>query len=105
VKFVILPAAREDNLRQYEYSLSEADDEAVAAKFLVSIEFAIAQICRSPGIGAPKVLINLKLVTLRSWPVRGFTEIRVYYLVLEKKLQVIRVLHSKRDINSILEVD
>jgi toxin ParE1/3/4 len=104
VKFVIRPAAREDILRQYEYYLSEAN-ETVAARFLNAVEFAIGQVCGSSGIGAQKILANSKLAGLRSWPVRGFSEIRVYYLVLEKKVRVVRVLHGKRDIDSILEVD
>jgi plasmid stabilization system protein ParE len=60
VKFVIRPAAREDILRQYEYYLIEADDE-VAVRFLIAVQSTIARVCGQPGIGAPKVLRNLKL--------------------------------------------
>jgi plasmid stabilization system protein ParE len=70
-----------------------------------AVQSAIAQVCRHPEIGAPKVLKNLKLAGLRSWPVRGFSDIRVYYLVSEKILRVVRVLHGKRDINPMLEIE
>jgi toxin ParE1/3/4 len=105
VKFVIRPTAREDILRQYQYYLIEADDEMVAARFLNAVESTIAQVCRQPGIGAPKALRNLKLAGLRSSPIKGFSSIRVYYLVSEKTLRVVRVLHGKRDIDPVLEVE
>jgi toxin ParE1/3/4 len=105
VKFVIRPAAREDILRQYEYYLIEADDEHVVARFLSAVESTVARVCRQPGVGAPKMLRNLKLAGLRSSPVRGFSDIRVYYLVSEKLLRVVRVLHGKRDIDPMLEAE
>jgi toxin ParE1/3/4 len=98
-------SAREDILRQYEYYLSEADDELVAARFLSAVESAIERVCRQPGIGAPKALRNLKLAGLRSSPVGGFSDIRVYYLVSEQVLRVVRVLHGKRDIDPLLETE
>lgn len=39
---------------------------------------------------------------LRRWPVKGFDEYWVYYLVRPEALTVIRVLHSKRDNDGIL---
>jgi toxin ParE1/3/4 len=103
VKFVIRPTAREDILRQYRYYLIEADEELVAARFLAAIEAAITRVCKHPGIGAPKELRNRRLAGLRSCPVKGFAEMRVYYLVSEELLRVVRVLHGKRDINPLLE--
>jgi toxin ParE1/3/4 len=105
VKFVIRPAAREDILRQYQYYLSEAGNERVAARFLSAAESAIAQVCRQPGIGVPKGLRNVKLAGLLSWPVRGFSDVRVYYLVSEQAVGVVRVLHGKRDIDPMLEAE
>jgi len=40
---------------------------------------------------------------LRSWPVKDFSAIRVYYLTSEKMLRIVRVLHGQRDINPMLE--
>jgi hypothetical protein len=40
---------------------------------------------------------------LRSWPVAGFEAIRIYYLADVDAIHVIRVLHGKRDVNSVLE--
>jgi toxin ParE1/3/4 len=54
-------------------------------------------------MGSPKAFSNPALAGLRSWPVRGFPVIRIYYLVTEKSLQIVRVLHGKRDIHTLLE--
>ena len=103
MKFVLRSGARRDILRRYEYYLIEKDAEAVAERFVVAVQAAIERICEHPGIGAPKALSNPKLAGLRSWPVKGFPEIRVYYLVSRGAVRVVRVLHGKRDIDPMLE--
>jgi toxin ParE1/3/4 len=56
-----------------------------------------------PQVGAPKLLRNPALEGLRSWPVQGFEDIRIYYLIQGGTLKVARILHAKCDINRILE--
>ena len=56
-----------------------------------------------PGMGAPKLLRNSALAGLRVWPVEGFEDMRILYLVQGETLKVIRILHGKRDINRIME--
>jgi plasmid stabilization system protein ParE len=105
MKFVIRPAARNDILRQYEYYLIEKAAVPAAERFVTAVQAAIAQVCRNPGIGAPRILGNLRLAGLRSCAVKGFPEIRVYYLVTRDLIRVVRVLHGKRDISPILEAE
>jgi toxin ParE1/3/4 len=52
--------------------------------------------------GAPKASANPQLGGLRTWPVKGFDEFRIYYLLQSDLLIVVRVLHDKRDIDSLL---
>ena len=103
MKGAIGPSARDDILRQYRYFLLEEDSPAVAQRFLAAVQAAVSEICQRPGIGAPKLIENPKLAGLRSWPVAGFTSIRIYYLIADQSVRVIRILHGKRDINPILE--
>lgn len=103
MKFIIRPTAREDILRQYRYYLIEEGAEAAAERFLDAVQAAIQQLCKRPGIGTPKALHNPVLIGLRSWPVKGFPAICVYYLTSEKLLRIVRVLHGKRDIAPMLE--
>jgi toxin ParE1/3/4 len=103
LKPIILPAARDDILRQFRYYLVEQDTPKVAERFLSAVRRTMEQIIRTPQGGAPKRLSREALQGLRSWPVKGFEEVRVYYLFYEASVRVVRVLHGKRDINNILE--
>ena len=105
MKPIILPAARDDILRQFRYYLVEQDKPEVAERFLSAVRKTMEAIIRTPQGGAPKRLSREALRGLRSWPVKGFEDVRVYYLAHEGLVRMVRVLHGKRDINSILEKD
>ena len=99
----IRPAAREDILRQYRYYLVKQDAPATALRFLEAVEETISRVCHRPEMGPSKVLDNPRLTGLRSWPVKGFAAIRIYYLSSAAEVRIIRVLHGKRDIAPVLE--
>jgi len=103
VNFYIRTAAREDILRQYFYYAIERDAPGVADRFLEAVQSAIEMLCRMPRAGAPKLLGNPNLAGLRSWPVRGFPAMRIYYLHFGDELRIVLILHGKRDINPLLE--
>ena len=103
MKPIILPAARDDILRQFRYYLVEQDEPKVADRFLSAVRRTMEGIIRMPQGGAPKRLPRELLRGLRSWPVKGFEDVRVYYRAHEGGVRVVRVLHGKRDINNILE--
>jgi toxin ParE1/3/4 len=105
VNFIIRSHARADILRQYEYYLIVKDAEAAATRFVAAVRAAVAQVCKQPGIGTPKALDNRRFAGLRSWPVKGFAEIRIYYIVSNDVVRVIRVLHGRRDVNPLLEAE
>jgi toxin ParE1/3/4 len=98
----IQTSAREDILRQYRYYLDQ-DRPDIADRFLLAFNEAVDAVVATPDAGAPKHLDNPRLTGLRTWPVHGFDEFRVYYLVRHDFLTVVRVLHGMRDIGSILE--
>lgn len=99
---VILPAARDDMLRQFRYYLVDQDNAHVAERFLTAVRKTVNLITRTPHGGTPKRLSLDALRGLRSWPVKRFEDVRVYYLTAEVQVQVFRVLHGRRDINGIL---
>jgi len=103
VKPIIRPAARDDILRQFRYYLVDQDKPAVAERFLGAVQRTMEKIVRTPHAGAPKRLSHEVLRGLRSWPIKEFEEVRIYYLAHEGGVRVVRVLHGKRDINNILE--
>ena len=96
-------SAREDILRQYLYYLVGRDAAATADRFLIAVEAAVETISRNPAIGAPKFFDNPKLAGIRSWPVAGFPAMRICYIQAANELRMVRVLHGRRDISSLLE--
>jgi toxin ParE1/3/4 len=74
-----------------------------ATRFLDAVDESIEAICKRPHIGAPKPLKNPILSGLRSWAVKGFEDVLIFYVVRPDALRVVRVLHGRRDIQRILE--
>jgi len=103
VNSIIRPRARDDIIRQSRWYLIEKDAPEVAFRFLDAVEESVEQLLRMPNMGQTKTLRNSALSGLRSWPVEGFEDMRIYYLVQGEILKVVRILHGKRDINRILE--
>lgn len=102
MKPVVLPAARADILRQVVY-LREIGQEFVAERFLAAAQEAITALCHTPSAGPPRPLRNPRLAGLRTWSVEGFEDIKVYYLVVEREVRIVRIIHGRRDIDRILE--
>ncbi|MBK9170791.1 MAG: type II toxin-antitoxin system RelE/ParE family toxin [Bryobacterales bacterium] len=103
MKHCIRPSARDDILRQYRYYLLE-DALDAATRFLEAVDNSIS-LCKMPEMGAPRAFKNPILAGLRSWPVKDFEDMRIYYVIQKGVLRVVRVLHGKRDIKTILETE
>ncbi len=102
MRSIFLPAARQDILQQYAYYV-EQGVPAAADRFLEAVSYSIDSLMAAPDAGAPRVLGHPQLAGLRSWRVRGFEDIRLYYLVRQDVLQIIRVLHGRRDVGAMFE--
>ena len=102
MRHVIRPAAKTDIIRQYRHYLLEDAFDA-ADRFIDAVDDSIENLCRMPEMGASNQLSNPILAGLRSWAVKGFEDMRIYYVVQDNVLRVVRVLHGKRDINKILK--
>jgi toxin ParE1/3/4 len=102
VKFVLLPSADADIVRQFDWYAEQGLPD-VANCFRSSVESSIKLALSRPKAGAPRHVRNPALRDLRSWPVKGFDEFRIYYLLRREKFMVVRILHGKRDIGAILE--
>jgi plasmid stabilization system protein ParE len=102
LKLVVKPAARRDILAQFSYLLENAG-EVVADRFIASVERSFGRLAEYPHSGSPRNFANPALTGLRVWPIDGFEDIRAYYLTAGGQLAVLRVLHGKRDLPSILD--
>ena len=91
---VIRPLAKED----LDYQLDHHERDAgldVAMRFLGGLEQAIHHLYLHPDAGSPQDFENPALKGLRSWPVPGFEDIRIYYVRPDQNtLRVARILHE-----------
>ena len=97
----IQESAEQDILRQVEW-YAEKGVPAIALHFHDAVAESIKAVIAMPLSGAPKATTNPRLAGLRTWPVKGFDEFRIYYLVQPELLTVVRVLHDKRDTDALL---
>jgi toxin ParE1/3/4 len=104
MKLVFQPRAREDLLQQVEHLL-EAFAYDAAERFPSAVQETCARLLENPEIGSPREYLAPQLAGLRSWPVSGFEDVRLYYIASGAVLRVVRVLHGRRDLNTILETE
>jgi len=103
VKVFYRQAARDDIVRQFRYYLLAADVPEVAIRFRESVRRTVQSLRDHPQVGPRYSSDNPRLQNLRTWPVAGFEAIRIYYLLQENTVQILRILHGKRDVRRIIE--
>ena len=100
MKVEFLPRAEDDIVHQFRYYALELDAPQTAIRFREGVRASLNQLKAYPRIGAR---IRCSIPDLRSWPVRGFSAIRIYYLESPGRIRVVRILHGKRDVRRILD--
>ena len=103
MKVLYRQVASDDIVRQFRYYLLASDLAPIAFRFRESVKRAVEFLSRNPLVGPRHVSKHPQLQQLRSWPVAGFESIRIYYFVQGDVLHVVRILHSKRDLQKALE--
>jgi toxin ParE1/3/4 len=102
VKVVYRESASDDVVRQFRYYLSNADVPDVAIRFREAVRRTIQYLRQNPRVGSLYSSEDSRLANLRSWPVAGFEAVRIYYLAGADSVEIVPVLHSKRDVRAIL---
>lgn len=101
MRVVFQPAARFYVIDIYGYYLDGGVPD-VAERFLTAVEQATENVRLMPQAGSPRFFPDPALEGLRTWPVPRFRQLRLYYLTEADPVKVVRVLHDKRDVASIL---
>ena len=101
---VIRPDAKDDILRQYRYYLLNVAFD-MAESLLSAVEESISTLCTMPELGAPRLFKNPMLAGSRFHPVKGFEDILIFYVLHPDALRIARVLHGKRDLKKVLELE
>lgn len=99
---VIRPAADRDIDEAIEYVFQE--NPRAALRLLAAIEKACDTIARSPRVGSLRFSDALPVEGLRFLAVAGFPYL-VFYFERRDHVDVVRVLHARRDIPALLQED
>jgi toxin ParE1/3/4 len=102
--YQVLPAADADLDHQAEYLAREASLET-ALRFYNAARTTFEKIAQNPGIGQKRDTLNPHLTGLRVSRIEGFENHLVFYRPGDDGVEIIRVLHGARDIDSILDED
>lgn len=94
------PKAKEDRKSEVLYYRSNASTN-VAENLVHATRLALQQIEQEPGIGSPRLGQLAEIPGLRSWRVKGFPLVWLYF-ERDKHLDVIRLLGEQQDILTIL---
>jgi toxin ParE1/3/4 len=81
------------------------DSEAAASRFLKAAEETFEQLLRSPQLGAMGEFRSRHLEGIRRWRVNGFENFLVFYRPVDDGIEIIRILHGARDIESLFNED
>jgi len=103
VKVLYRQAASDDVVRQFRYYLVTLNLPEVAVRFRTAVRQTVQSLQQHPLVGPRYRSSNPQLQNLRTWAVAGFEAIRIYYLLDEDTLRIIRILHGKRDVKRLLE--
>jgi toxin ParE1/3/4 len=92
----------EQDLTSHVLYLSEQRLEA-AMRFVNAVERAFDRLSEMPEIGASRTFDNPRLEGVRLWVVPEFEKYLIFYQFIQDNIRVLRVLHSSRDIQTIME--
>jgi toxin ParE1/3/4 len=100
-KIVIRPEAESDLDAIYTYL--GRSSHLVAERFLAAVQGALETLAIMPELGSRSESSHKTLADLRIWPIRGFRKYLIFYRVLSDGIEIRRVLHGARDIESLFE--
>ena len=90
-----------DDVRETVGFLETNGGVEVAERYFRAVMIAAESLTSLPNRGAPCLYARKELEGLRRVPVEGFDRWRIFYFVREGGVEVVRVLHTARDIGGI----
>ena len=83
------------------YLAEESGNDELASRFIDAAEASFDELAAMPEMGAARQYKDAALVNVRMWRVSGFPSHLIFYRPLGSGIEVIRVLHAKRDIEAL----
>lgn len=83
------------------YLAEESGTDELAFRFLDAAETSFENLAAMPEMGVARSYSDSALADVRMWRVAGFPNHLIFYRPVEGGIEVIRVLHAKRDIEAL----
>ncbi len=80
------------------------DNMNVSDNFL-AVEEIFKQLAQTPKMGKVRKFDNPNLADVRQQAIKGFKNYLVFYMTKDSDVEILRVLHGRRDIDAILNED
>jgi toxin ParE1/3/4 len=99
--YSVSPAADRDMDDQADYLATEASLET-ALRFYDAAAATFGKLAQMPGLGEQWDSPNPRLAGLRVWRIEGFAKHLIFYRSAEDGIEIVRVLHGARDLDTVL---
>jgi len=96
-----LPQAIQDLSDIAVYLAEQSGCRDLAFRFLDAAESSFEDLAAMPEMGTARQYDAPALADVRMWRVSGFDNYLIFYRWTENGIEIIRVLHSKRDIEAL----
>jgi len=83
------------------YLAEERGSDGLAFRFLDAAEASFEQLAAMPATGVAREYRDPALADVRMWRIAGFENYLIFYRPTEDGIEIIRVLHAKRDIDAL----
>ncbi len=77
------------------------DDLDAAIRFIDAFDETVEDLARMPGLGNPWESARPQFRSMRWRPVKGFPKHLIFYREIDDGIEVIRVCHGSRDLESL----
>lgn len=84
------------------YLARDCNSPKAANRFLDALARAYTRLCEHPEIGALQNFERQELRDIRMWPVPGFEDRLIYYIIRDDVIDVVRILGGPQDREEIL---
>ncbi len=98
-RIIKLPAAKRDLITAADF-IAESSMNA-SDRFLRATENAFKRLAEVPGLGVARDYDNPLYAGMQMWFVPNFRKYLIFYRATDDCIEIIRVLHGARDIQSI----
>ncbi len=103
MRLIVRLLARFDLLEEADF-IEAAYSLQKAHQFLDAAQKTFAALARMPLLGSARPDYAQEIPELRQWRIKGFEDYLIFYVPLgQHGVEIVRVLHGKRDLPLILE--